>query len=97
VYAERLLAGPLPWTKMRQAYALLRLPQRYGIERVEALCARALAFDVVNVPPIERMLRQAQQAEDNAPSGRVVPLPTSRFARDAASFATIPGATNGGE
>jgi transposase len=97
VYAERLLAGPLPWTKMRQVYALLRLPQRYGVERVEVLCARALAFDVVNVPRIERMLKQAQQAEDKAPSGRVVPLPSSRFAREASSFATVPGATKGGE
>jgi hypothetical protein len=97
IYADRLLAGPLPWTKMRQAYALLRLCQRYGAERVEVLCARALAFDVVNVPRIERMLKQAQKAEDSAPAGRVVQLPSSRFARDAASFATIPGATKGGE
>jgi hypothetical protein len=28
-YAERLLAGPLPWTRMRQAYGLLRLCERY--------------------------------------------------------------------
>ena len=24
-FAERLLSGPLPWTRMRQAYALLRV------------------------------------------------------------------------
>jgi transposase len=88
IYAERLLEGPLPWTKMRQAYALLRLCDRYGVERVEAVCARAIAFDVFDVPRIERMLKAARSAEDAAPSGRVVPLPPSRFARDAASFAT---------
>jgi len=27
-YAEQLLGGPLPWTKMRQAYGLLRLCER---------------------------------------------------------------------
>jgi transposase len=97
VYADRLLAGPLPWTKMRQVYALLRLCQRYGSERVDALCARALAFDVVSVPRIERMLKQAQKAEDGAPEGRVVQLPSSRFARDPSSFATRPDATKGGE
>jgi hypothetical protein len=98
IYAERLLAGPLPWTKMRQAYGLLRLCERYGIDRVEARCARALEFDVIDVPRIERMLKQAQTAEESAPAGRVVPLPTSRFARDPAAFATIfPGSTKGGE
>ena len=88
LYAERLLAGPLPWIKMRQGYGLIRLCERYGAERVDALCKRSLAFDVVDVPRIERMLKQAQTAEDTAPAGRIVPLPTSRFARDPASFAT---------
>jgi transposase len=94
LYTERLLAGPLPWTRMRQAYGLLRLCERFPVERVEALCARSLAFDVVDVPRIERMLKRAQQAEGEATPGQVVPLPRSRFARDPASFATwrtIPG------
>jgi hypothetical protein len=89
-FAERLLAGPLPWTKMRQAYGLLRLCDRYGVARVEAMCARALAFDVVDVPRIERMLKAAQQVEQTATeSGKVVRLPASRFARDASTFATM--------
>ena len=90
IYAERLLAGPLPWTKMRQAYGLIRLCERYGRDRVDALCGRALAFEVVDVPRIERMLKQARRDEDAA-SGKIVVLPPSRFARDAAAFATIKG------
>jgi transposase len=97
IYAERLLAGPLPWTKMRQAYALIRLCQRYGAGPVEALCARSLAFDVVHVPRIERMLKLAQKAENDAPAGRVVKLPSGRFARDPASFATMPSTKEGGD
>jgi hypothetical protein len=92
VYAERLLAGPLPWTKMRQAYGLIRLCERYGSERVDGYCKRALEFDVVDVPRIERMLKQARRDEEAAPSGKVVVLPPSRFARDASAFATIKGA-----
>lgn len=92
IYAERLLDGPLPWTKMRQAYGLLRLCERYGAERVEAMCARALAFDVIDVPRIERMLKAAHQIEQDATeSGKVVRLPAGRFARDASTFATIKG------
>jgi transposase len=98
VYAERLLAGMLPWTKMRQGYGLLRLCERYGAEKVDALCRSSLTFDVVDVPRIERMLKKAQQAVDTAPPGRVVPLPTSRFARDKSTFATmVPSAPKGGE
>jgi hypothetical protein len=62
VCAERLLAGPLPWTRMRQAYALLRLCEKYGDGRVEATCQSALAFDVVDVVRITRMLKIAGRA-----------------------------------
>ena len=97
-FAERLLAGMLPWTRMRQAYGLLRLCERYGAEKVDALCQSSLAFDVVDVPRIERMLKKAQQAADAAPPGRVVPLPMSRFARDPSAFATMtPSTPKGGE
>jgi transposase len=88
-FTERLLAGPLPWTRMRAAYGLLRLCDRYGAERVDALCARALAFDVLDVGRIERMLKSAAKVESQAEArGQVVRLPLGRFARDAASFAT---------
>lgn len=96
IYAERLLAGPLPWTRMRQAYGLLRLCERYGADRVDGHCARALVFDVIDVPRIERMLKAARAAEDTAPAGTVVPLPKSRFARDPSSFATMKRSPKGG-
>jgi transposase len=87
-FAQRLLDGPVPWLKLRQAYGLLRLCERYGHDRVNALCERALAFDVIAVPRIERMLKDARQTEDAAvATGRVIVLP-ARFARDANAFAT---------
>jgi transposase len=97
-FAERLLGGPLPWGRMRQGYGLLRLCDRYGAARVEALCARALAFDVVDVSRIERMLKSAQKAEAGANAdGKIVRLPTSRFARDVSAFTTIRPGTSSGE
>jgi transposase len=87
-FVERLLGGPVPWIKLRQGYGLLRLCQRYGKDRVNALCARALAFDVIDVRRIEGMLKDARRIEDAAvATGRVIALP-ARFARDAAAFAT---------
>jgi transposase len=89
LYAERLLGGPLPWTKMRQAYALLGLCQKYGEGRVEAICQSALAFDVVSVPRIAGMLKSAAKPTSPAESrGNVVQLPPPRFARPADHFET---------
>lgn len=89
-YAERLLEGPLPWTRMRQAYALLRLCDKYGTDRVNEVCRRSLDFDVVDVPRIERMLRAAQRLEDAGDKARkVVRLPPSKFARSQDSFRTV--------
>lgn len=36
--------GPSRVTRMRQAYGLLRLCERYGDARVDALCARAIGL-----------------------------------------------------
>ena len=91
LYADRLLGGPLPWTKMRQAYALLGLCQKYGEGRVEAICQSALAFDVVSVPRIAGMLKSAAKPISPANTqGKVVQLPLPRFARPTGDFETLP-------
>jgi transposase len=92
-YAERLLGGPLPWTKMRQAYALLGLCQKYGDGRVEAICQSALAFDVVSVPRISQMLKSATKPTRPEAGGKVVQLPLPRFVRPPEHFETRSGAT----
>jgi transposase len=95
-FAARLLDGPLPWMKMRQAYGLLRLCERYGAERVDALCSRALQFDVIDVKRIDRMLKTAQTFESSAQTeGKLIPLP-GRFARDPQAFATRRSSDEGG-
>jgi hypothetical protein len=95
VFAERLLGGPLPWTRMRQAYALLRLCDKYGQGRVEAVCQSALAFDVVDVTRIARMLKTAiRPTTPQLADGKLVqlPLPLPRFARPEEHFETRSGA-----
>lgn len=89
IYADRLLGGSLPWTKMRQAYALLSLCEKYGDGRVEAMCQSALAFDVVNVSKVATMLKSAAKAPRPSSSGKVVQLPLPRFARPSAQFETL--------
>jgi hypothetical protein len=80
----------MPWRYMRQAHQLERLCKKYGSERVDALCRRSLEFDVVDVPRIEGMLKQAFKAESSAlDDGNLRPLPQGRFARSQESFQTV--------
>lgn len=88
IYAERLLGGPLPWNKMRQAYALIALCEKYGDGRVEAICQSALAFDVVSVTRVAKMLKAAAKPARPDEGGRVVQLPLPRFIRPAEHFET---------
>ncbi len=87
-YATAVLDHPLPWTKMRQVYALLGLVKRWGPERVEAACARALEAEAVSVALIGRMI---DKATESAPAPTPTTSTTSkraRFARDPGHFAT---------
>jgi hypothetical protein len=91
LYAERLLDGPLPWTQMRAAYALLSLCDKYGDGRVEAVCQSALGFDVIDVKRITRMLKLGLRHPPSDSAAKVVqlPLPTPRFARHDDHFRTV--------
>jgi transposase len=85
-YAAALLDIPLPWTKMRQVYALLGLVKKWGAQRVDAACRRALEAEAVNVGLIGRMLERGTEHTtiQAALPGTVV---AGRFARDPADFA----------
>jgi hypothetical protein len=94
-YAAAVLDHPLPWTKMRQTYALLGLVKRWGPERVEAACARALEAEAISVSLIGRMIERATEA---APVDQPATAPTkrARFARDPQHFATAKPAHHDG-
>ena len=95
-FAAQLLAGPFPWSKLRQAQKLLRLGNKYGKARIEAACRRALGFDLINVRRVETMLEAGLGSESPAVLSRerggaqIVLLPTARFLRPAASFTHAP-------
>jgi len=100
-FTTALLEHPLPWTKMRQVYALLGLVKKWGPQRVERACASALEHEAINVALIGRMLERATETTATstptspAPAGEVI---TPRFARDPDEFAVQRPATGtGGE
>jgi len=67
---------------MRQVYALLGLVKRFGADRVEAACARALDAEAISVPLIGRMISRATENEPSSSARR--------------SSSTATGAGNGG-
>ncbi len=82
-FAAALLAGDLPWTRMRQAYALLGLARRYGDARLDAACQTALEADMVDVRRLARLLELAPPAPQPN-SSKVIPL--ARYLRPASQY-----------
>jgi hypothetical protein len=94
-FVRVLLSGTFPWARLRQAQKLLRLADRYGAARVNAACARALAFELLDVARVERILHTALEREPGPTErGAVRPLP-ARFVRAPESF-THPPTPDGG-
>jgi transposase len=73
-YARAILAGPLPWTRMRRVRALLSLAKKYG-DRVDEVCRIALAADMLDVRRLTRMLEAAvAPSPAEAPLAKVIPI-----------------------
>lgn len=88
-FTARLLAGDFPWAKLRQAQKLLRLARKYGAPRLDQACARALAFDLINVKRVENILLGVLHQPPALPLPSVTPLP-ARFLRPPGSFTHPP-------
>jgi transposase len=85
-FAQALLDGPLPWTRMRACFALLGLCRRYGDQRVDETCKLAVAAQMHDVHRLERMLKLGPPApKPETPKSNVVPL--ARFLRPASQYA----------
>jgi hypothetical protein len=84
-YAAKLLAGPLPWTRMRQVRAVLAYVHKYGAERVEQVCELALAADMLDVTRLRRMLEQAVKPRAE-PKPRAQVIPIARYLREPSQY-----------
>lgn len=83
-FMELLLEGDFPWARLRQAQKLLRLPEKYGKDRVENACRRALSFDLIDVRRVEGMITKGLENTEGVSRGKVIA--PARFARPASYF-----------
>ncbi len=97
-FADRLLGGPLPWARIRQAQKLLSLGERYTSSRLDAACQKALSVDLIDVRRVERILKEALESEA-APAASAAIAPPGRFARPGNAFAVAAdqGGSHGGD
>jgi hypothetical protein len=65
-FTDKLLEGEFPWSRLRQAQKLLGLANRYGANRLDAACRRALDFDLVDVHRVQRILEQGLESDTTA-------------------------------
>ena len=84
-FARRLFEGPLPWAKLRQGQKLLSLGEKYTAPRLDAACARALDYDLIDVRRLHRILLQAIE-RDEQPHAEPGASLGSRFARPGSAF-----------
>ena len=83
-FADHLLAGRAMWTRMRRVSALLSLVRRFGKDRVEHSCRRALAAEMYDVDRLRRMVEQPPAEHAEKPPARVIPI--ARYLRAATTW-----------
>jgi len=81
---ERLL-GERPLDRLRTALAILRLADKYGPRRLDAACARALAYDELRYGVIKRILADGLDAVV-LPAWATAPEPATQFVRPWTDF-----------
>jgi transposase len=87
-YASALLDSRLPWTRMRQVYALINLAKRYGSARLEQACATALSVELIDVYRLRRLLELAPPVSKPLTAGNASKVAAiARFLRPAKQFA----------
>ena len=94
-FTDQLLSGEFPWSRLRSAQKLFSLAERYGSERTDAACQRALRFELLDVYGVERILQQGLEHDSTTDpvTGQQAPLDL-KFLRPANHFSHTSGGSN---
>jgi len=85
-FADAVLEGPLPWTRMRHIYRLFRTCDRYGNDAVDQACQRAVEVGCDNVGVVVAMVERALESAEANASPVIDNVITGRFARQPDHF-----------
>ena len=84
--AEILESRPHPEQGYRSALGIIRLADRYGADRAEAACARALALRAYSYRSVESILRNGLDRQPLPGDTRTSPAPAHRNVRGAGYY-----------
>lgn len=87
LFAKALLDNPQPWARMRQCFALLGLCRRFTPERVEEMCALAVAAQMNDYYRLERMVKLGKKPVPTPAAATTNVVPLSRYLRPAGQYA----------
>jgi hypothetical protein len=75
---------------LRKAQAILRLSETYGIDRLEAACLRAVAYDNYAYEAISNILKNKldQQASQSLKVDKVKNIKASAYIRDSKEYSS---------
>lgn len=90
-YVKEILGRKVVWQKLRQVSSLFRLIEKYGKERVQKVCSRALEHEIVSVPRLKKMLEEGyvNETEENKSNKYIEPPEKLNFLRDMSSFVSV--------
>ena len=81
-----MLTGPYPWHRLRSAQKILRLSDKYSVERMDAALKKAKYYEINDMRRIENILKnnvETLRSEKEIMLGSGVQL---RFIREGLSF-----------
>lgn len=81
-----MLTGPYPWHRLRSAQKILRLSDKYTVERMDAALKKAKYYEINDMRRIENILKN--NVENTRDEKEVIPESTVqlRFIREGSSF-----------
>ena len=83
------LLGDRPLDRLRSAQGILKLAHKYSPRRLEAACARALAFDQASYGVIKRILEQRLDLAGIPTTAPAPPLTLPLFSRPWTDFFAV--------
>mgnify|MGYP001547255471 CR=1 FL=1 len=87
-FVAELLSGQFPWAKIRQAQMIFGLAKKFGNERVNSACKRALQFGRINSYAVKTIIEENLDNGSKGEQGHLFHV-TPRFLRPRGTYSTF--------
>ena len=85
-FIEEILDGPYPWHRLRSAQKILRLAEKYGVEKMGRALEKAKAYSIYDMRRIENILKNGVESDLGEPEMKLEKPVQLKFLRSSTSF-----------